>query len=266
MNHIQKPEDIHGTRIIHCGIQQCTSQYFYGPAIRNKYVLHFILSGKGSYKVNEEIFQLHSGCAFLIRPGETTFYQADKDLPWEYAWITFDGIEACSMMNSFPHFYIFDFEEIDFVRRYFMEFIERFNYNNQLNQREWRGYFHLLTSKLVKHEPNMISYNEYYYNMAIEYIKNNYDFRIQISDICNYIGIERTHLFRIFKLYAKQSPKEYLTNYRLSLAKNMLLTTSYSTTEIALSCGFHDSSNFCKCFQKYNGMTPLQFKKETLSI
>lgn len=48
----------------------------------------------------------------------------------------------------------------------------------------------------------------------------------------------------------KLSPKQYLLRHRLRMAVEMLCTTSYSITEIALSCGFHDASSFSGCFRK----------------
>ena len=52
------------------------------------------------------------------------------------------------------------------------------------------------------------------------------------------------------------SPKEYLMRHRLRTATEMLCTTDYSITEIALSCGFRDGSAFSGYFREQVGMTP----------
>ncbi len=85
--------------IYFCGREQCAAGHSFGPAVRPHYLIHFILSGQGRYHVNGDIHHLQAGDAFLIYPGETTFYEADEKNPWEYAWIGFGG-ESCRALLS----------------------------------------------------------------------------------------------------------------------------------------------------------------------
>ena len=88
----------------------------------------------------------------------------------------------------------------------------------------------------------------------------NYTNPIQISEIAGYVGIDRTYLYRIFMHQAGVSPKQYLSRYRLEEAKEMLVQTEYRITEIAYSCGYHDSSSFCRHFQKATGNAPARYR------
>ena len=76
---------------------------------------------------------------------------------------------------------------------------------------------------------------------AVEYIHHNYSYTITIDDIASYIGISRSHLFRAFKLHTGTSPKEYLTNYRIAQACNLLNSriclSSQLQTLLALTMG-----------------------------
>ena len=83
---------------------------------------------------------------------------------------------------------------------------------------------------------------------------------MQVKEIANYVGIDRTYLYRIFMRQAGISPKQYLSRHRLNEAKEMLKHTSYRITEIAYSCGYHDSSAFCRYFQKEMGIAPSKFR------
>ena len=47
------------------GIQKCEPLHQWGPGIRNHYLIHHIVSGKGYYKVNDNIWELHAGDTFL---------------------------------------------------------------------------------------------------------------------------------------------------------------------------------------------------------
>ena len=76
------------------GYEKCKSLHTYGPHIRNCYLIHYVVSGKGKFYKKDFEASVNAGQAFLIRPDEVTTYTADKDEPWEYIWIGFDGVAA----------------------------------------------------------------------------------------------------------------------------------------------------------------------------
>ena len=84
-------EELH---VVFCGMEECPSNYYYGPSVRTHYLIHYCLSGKGKYHVNGKIYEIGKGDAFLIMPNVITYYQADNDNPWTYVWIGFDGTKA----------------------------------------------------------------------------------------------------------------------------------------------------------------------------
>ena len=70
---------------------------------------------------------------------------------------------------------------------------------------------------------------------------------------------------RCFKEDTGKTPLEYLTEMRISQAKNLLIQNSgnrYSIADIALKCGFQDSFYFSTCFKKHTGVTPSQYRKD----
>ena len=81
------------------GREYCEPAHSYGPAIRNHYLFHYILSGKGTFmwqdgKRRENKAVLKAGQGFLISPGQITTYVADDRIPWEYCWLEFDGLRS----------------------------------------------------------------------------------------------------------------------------------------------------------------------------
>ena len=81
------------------GWEQCDPSHSFGPAARNHYLFHLCLSGTGTLIADntqgESItYQIKSGQGFMMFPHQICTYIADHEIPWEYAWVEFDGLRA----------------------------------------------------------------------------------------------------------------------------------------------------------------------------
>ena len=56
------------------GYEKCDSGYTYGPAVREFYIIHYVISGKGTLKTEDSFYQLSARQAFIIYPEEVTTY------------------------------------------------------------------------------------------------------------------------------------------------------------------------------------------------
>ena len=86
--------------IYFCGHEHCQPGHSFGPAVRPHYLIHVVLSGKGIFKHQGHTYSLKSGDSFLIKPMDSTYYEADQTNPWEYAWIGFNGQEIPALLNQ----------------------------------------------------------------------------------------------------------------------------------------------------------------------
>lgn len=253
-------------KIYFCGKENCEPGHFFGPAVRPHYLIHFVVSGQGRYRTDEKLYMVNEGEAFLICPEDITYYEADQKSPWSYAWIAFDGSEAEKLLEErcFTTGHLVSrvmAEKRDFIRQMLWEMTDKFDRENY-DETELMGYFYLIMSCLELSENRKThSYDISYLEKALTYIRHNYSYSISIQDITRHVGIDRTYLYRIFMQYKKRSPKQYLTQFRLLAAKEMLCNTPYSITEIALSSGFHDASSFCKAFTRAEQISPQKFRK-----
>ena len=96
--------------------------------------------------------------------------------------------------------------------------------------------------------------------MAIEYIRENYHKPITLEEVADYVGISRVYLSQTFKKETNKNIWDYLAQYRLSKAKELLLTSNLKIYAIAELCGFGSPQYFNKIFKRLTGFSPYQFK------
>ncbi|MBQ5326046.1 MAG: helix-turn-helix transcriptional regulator, partial [Oscillospiraceae bacterium] len=94
---------------------------------------------------------------------------------------------------------------------------------------------------------------------AIKYIQFNYSTDISVDDIANAVGISRSHLYRVFVANLEQSPIDYLTEYRINEACNLIKNTNLSISQIAVSVGFFDQFYFSRVFKKIKKIPPSKY-------
>lgn len=82
---------------------------------------------------------------------------------------------------------------------------------------------------------------------------------ISIEKISKILGVSRVHLHRKIKEISGLSPIDFLRNFRLSKAVELLKTSNHSISEIAYSIGFSSPTYFSKCFKDMFNMTPSEY-------
>ena len=92
----------------------------------------------------------------------------------------------------------------------------------------------------------------------------------QLSDevmqkIAAEFGYHPNYISQIFKESTDKTLRDYLTHYRIRMAKNLLRTTELDVGTIGWKCGFNSVSYFIKVFRQHTGMTPHKFQKSTIS-
>lgn len=97
---------------------------------------------------------------------------------------------------------------------------------------------------------------------AVDYIRKNYSSgQIKISHLANMSGMSTRYFSELFSVFFGISPKEYIIQMQLETAKNLLISSSTSVSEIAEICGFADVYYFSKVFKKSTGSTPSSFRR-----
>ena len=227
---------------IFSGHEVCEKNHKYGPHIRDYYLLHFCLNGKGVLIDKFGNHTIRQGELFIIRPGETTTYLADGNTPWEYSWVAFGG-ELADLFNTDRSVYPFPIEIGLSLRE--------FSIDRETNP----AIFLSLIYKLIYYLFNEKKDNSFIPEKIRQYIDFNYMDNISVLTISNYFGYERSYLYRIFKNHLGVGIKEYIIKTRMEHAQ-ILLKKGYSVGNTSLAVGYNDQTNFSKAYKKHFGESP----------
>ena len=279
LQEIHSYPSVNAINLNYYGEEQCENGYRFGPFVRTSYVLHMVRKGKGIFRKGKETYSIGSGQAFLIYPGEETIYQADEKEPWAYMWIGFHGLKAENMMEksgfsrAHPVITCKNMEELVRIMEELLEYRE-LTYVNELLR---TGCVYRLMGSLISNAENVPvenangknekgSWDSLYVKKAVNLLVNSKDPHVKVEDVAHAIGISRGYLSSIFKKEMKQSPQEFLIRFRMERAADLLRYTDNPVGMIALEVGYTDSMSFSKSFRRHYGMTPSQYRKQSVEL
>lgn len=103
-------------------------------------------------------------------------------------------------------------------------------------------------------------------NKVFQYIENNKNNEISLSELAEEAGISSGYLSRIFKKYYKISVVDYIHLRKLLQAKYYMATSEMNISDISFLLGYSEAGYFCKIFKKYEGQTPSAFHRNSQNL
>lgn len=273
INHIFIDNNYCDLNIYSFGMEKCAPGHFYGPAMRSHYLFHYVINGKGVFCTDldkeKKEYHLTSFQGFLIQPEELTFYQADPGDPWEYMWLEFDGLMAKSIVektglsHSSPVFT----PKPSLIRAETGQFLRYIIEHPTAPTIELLGYAYLFFNSLIQtssatsvNYPNDLQ--QFYVQSAIHYIENNYMNPVTVSDIAQDLNLTRNYFSSLFRERVQKTPQEFLIEFRIKKACQLLDNTSLSIKEIAELVGYPNQFHFTRAFKSVIGEPPREWRKK----
>jgi len=209
--------------------------------------LFFSCEGSGSFRVGETRYHIKEHEFFVLPIGTVTYLCADLKTSWTYRWIGFTGELANDFMD-FPA--VFTLPE-ELVATLYDPGEEERNLSSRLAGDLYR--IHAQMHKPEKKEPD-------YIQTIINRVNTSYMEKLTVTEMAKELGLDRSHLSRLFKARMDITIQDYLLHFRITKAKQYLLK-GHSVTDTAALCGFGDRINFSRVFLKETGCRPTQWIK-----
>ena len=267
-------EELLNFRLFQTGWEQCAPLHSFGPFIRNHYLFHYIISGRGVLDATEpdgttRRYDLESGQGFLISPGQINMYSADQTDPWKYVWLEFDGLRAIEYLNEAglsvtqPIYQPNSMEQAERVRD-LMLYIADHSRDSILSL---VGHFCLLLDALIqssstRREPHETQLRDFYVQEAISYMELHYQRELTVEEIARACRLNRSYFSKLFKEKKGCTPQEFLIRLRLTKAADLMRNTGTSIGEISAACGYPNQLHFSRAFKQRYGVSPREWRSK----
>lgn len=256
------------------GWEQCTPSKSFGPAARNHYLFHYVISGTGTLMADDakgvtQTYSIKSGQGFMLFPHQISTYIADRDLPWEYTWLEFDGlrakeaIEIAGLSMSHP---VYRAKAKDLCVEMMNEMLYIANHSDR-SPFHLIGHLYLFLDYLTRSSASMRlkqggSIRDFYIKEALTFVEQNFQNDISVEDISSFCGLNRSYFGKIFHETIGKSPQEFLLNYRMTKAAELLKLTRLSIKDIGNAVGYPNQLHFSRAFKNVYGVSPRNWRSE----
>ena len=250
--------------VVHnAGFQKCSPGYGWGPGVRDHYLLHYVVSGRGRYESGGRSYILNAGEAFLAAPDTPIRYQADEDTPWDYYWAGFSGPAAAILVAQTPFTPsapVLRPQAGEALREGLLD-IYKARGTDYASAVRMAGYLQAALGLLVESgaRPGEAAL-AVYARQGADFFHRNYARSVGVEEAARQTGVSRCTLYRAFQDQYGCSPSAYLTRYRLQRARQLLRHSTLSVGEVAASVGFDDPFYFSRAFKRAVGLSPSEFR------
>lgn len=252
------------------GCQKCPPSYGFGPIIRNEYIFHYIYEGEGVLYIDNKEYPLTKDQAFVLPANVLTYYKASAENPWDYAWIKITGPKAVELLQKAGmtrrHPIFVPTEPCDKIGLCLREILQNHDQEYFCMGKLYEMFQLLIDFSNRRQEEGAREEPELrYIQIVMDYIANKYSEPIRIKEIADVCGLERSYLSKVFKYGTGQTPQEYLLQFRMNKAKQLLQNPDISVQYVSYSVGYNDPFAFSKLFKREMGISPSQWRKRRIA-
>lgn len=205
-------------------------------------------------------------------------YGATNSNPWSLYWFHFQGKNADYISKSYYKPYKFISSSTSRINER-LEIFEQIYQILSINQTidylcYANSHFIHLVSTLIyddvyrdikKQQFRQNNYdNNQLINRLTHYMNENIDRKLTIDDLSHFINLSPSYLHRIFTKHFGVAPLHYFSKLKMNMACDLLLNTSLKINQISAKLSYNDSMYFSRQFKKIIGVSPKEFRENSL--
>ncbi len=244
--------------------------FFYCPGYRqhrlrfDSFLIMYVMDGAFTLEYNGKKLYADKNSFVLMDCYQEHCYYTDAG--GETIWIHFDGPPARTMYEMIldRHGNVFTLENPLPLIGCMAKICHPYTHREPIREILISKYLNDLLTELVIYTP--LQAKTLQRVSAVEnvrlYIQEHIQDELRVEDLAKQALMSPYYFIRVFKKETGMSPHEYVLNYRLGIAKILLLETNLSVNAICFESGFSSESVFCSAFKKKTGVTPTAYRNE----
>nr|WP_238357925.1 AraC family transcriptional regulator [Cohnella zeiphila] len=255
-------------RIVRGGIGEGKPNYRSGPKRIECYSIHFVRDGHLTLEYRDKRTQVRGGDLFCLYPNVSyTYYRQSNEEPLRLCWLAIDGAGAEQLLKLAG----FDADnpvvrqgwnrQTEELLESVYAILRREPPQTMSDHLELKSRLYQLFALLLRArgEPAAVRPTSRMQACA-NYIELHALDGITVQQVARMAGLNRTYFSTVFSRTFGISPAEYIYKVRMNRAKDLLLATSASITEIAYSLGYPSLFAFTRAFKKYFSLSPSEYR------
>ena len=223
------------------GWERCKPSHAFGPAARTHYLFHYVISGTGILHADDSegttrTYSVKSGQGFMIFPNQINMY-----------------------MNS-PIYHA----NSHILREEMMNEMLYIAQHGDMSPFHLIGHMYLVLDAMTRSISSIRlkkggRLRDFYIHESINFIEQNFHNDISVEDIADHCGLNRSYFGKIFKESIGRTPQEFLLNYRMTKASELL-----KLTKLSIGVGYDNPLHFSRAFKNVYGVSPRIWRNDNL--
>ncbi|MDC7235626.1 MAG: AraC family transcriptional regulator [Spirochaetales bacterium] len=243
---------------------KCTTDYQISRSDYPYYVLEYIIDGSGKFRLENEEWNLLPGMVFGFPPHTPHSYWVDEDSNLEKISIIFlchPETELGGHITKITAGATFVQEPARIYgvfRNILEEGMSSSPYSREIMDNLFRALVYMVYQNRSINKPYNHSYSSFV--RCREYMENNVNSMIQVSEIALRCNIDSSYMSRLFKKYMDCTPNQYLKKILVEKSIELLSRSDLPVKEIARELGFSNQYHFSSFFKKNVHISPTGFR------
>lgn len=257
-----------------------------GPHSHCTLELSMILSGKGEYRVDRQVYPVQTGDIVLFNntdihsmrnTGTEPLVNLALEFEPRFVWVTPSHMSSRAFLDvffnrnqRFTHKLDRNNPAFSSLQRQLLDIQAAFEKRPLHHEAIIHARLLCLLADLLQHYDITIPQSHAGLrknagmDRVLNYIAEHYAEPISLASLAEILHMNKTYFSRIFREINGISPKEYIVKTRIAAATQLLKDSDRGVLEVAQACGFSSLSNFYNAFKRVTGQSPAQYRLNPL--